>query len=104
MDDEYPDTRDIPEDECCICGSYDVKILDPFGYPFCEQHEHRAWFIARGRQNDWPALRIVGKTGTYAIPDGVEDWLIDAFAATDERIVELLDALDEYEERLRLAS
>lgn len=103
-DDGYPDTSKIPEDECCMCGSYEITVTDPFGYPFCEHHEQQADFLAKGRANNWPALQINGITGKYAIDNDLEAWLFNAFFATDERIVELLDALDEYEVSLRLAS
>lgn len=99
-----PDTSEIAEDECCVCGSYKVSVVAPFGYPFCGGHSHRAMLIQGGYDYHWPALHIEGITGTYALEGDQEAWLFNAFCATDERIVELLDALEEYKERFPQAS
>lgn len=102
--DEYPNTSQIPEDECCICGSYDIACADPFGYPFCGEHDHRAELLKRGRKHNWPALRVVGKTCTYAIDNDVESYLLTVLCGTDDRVFELIEAIDEYEENQAKAS
>lgn len=104
MEAGYPDLTDIAEDECCICGSLEIKTVDPFGYPFCEACDIRAWFLARGRATGWPALRIDGVTGKYAIDNSDESWVLTALCGTIERVAELFDALDEYEASQRKAS
>lgn len=96
---DRPDTSQIPEDECCICCLDEVVITDPFGYPFCQQHEGRATFLAWGRAHNWPDLRIEGLTGTYAIEGDVSAYLLTCFCGTDERVAELLDALYELNEQ-----
>lgn len=99
MDNEdYPDMTDIAEDECSVCGSYEVVVTDDFGYPFCAQHDHRGFLLIRGRKNGWPALRIVDTTGTYAIDSDWQAYILSAFFGTDERVLALLEALNEYEE------
>lgn len=87
-------------DECCICGAQPVAQtvhIQTEYYPFCAGCEHRATFLQRGQQHNWPALRVEGLTGTYALTGDVQTWAITALVGTDERVVELLDALDEYE-------
>ena len=103
-DKSTPDTRRIPKRECCICLSRDVTITDPFGYPFCAQHEYRAQFLAWGRAHNWPDLRIEGITGTYAIEGDVSAYLLTVFCGTDERIAELMDALYELDQAQEKAS
>lgn len=104
MDEERPDLSNIAEDECSVCGSYDIVTVDAFGYPFCGQHDHRAALLARGRQWNWPALRIEGAIETYAIDNDWQAYILSVFFGTDDRVFALLEALDEHEERLAQAS
>lgn len=104
MEDYEPDMTDIAEDECCICGSYEIKVVAPFGYPFCGQCDHRAFMIAAGKKYRWPALRtakpdVLG----YAVQNDMEDWLITALSGTDECVLAFVGAIDDYEQE-RLAS
>ena len=95
---EYePDLSELPDDECCICGSYSANFRASYGYLFCSEHVYRGVFIDRGKEYHWPALRIQTDTAVYAIDHDQEAWLFNAFCATDERIVALLEALDTYE-------
>lgn len=104
--DEYNDVDDfdgdgaVPLEECCICLADSVMLVSVQTevYPFCEGCSHRSTFLLRGRALGWPALRIEGITGTYAIDHDVQAWVFNALQATDERIVELTDALDEHEQ------
>jgi len=112
LDDDMPNS----EDECCKCGKpmrsaeeaaefpeeeseeemFSVQ-LKTTTYLFCSAHELRGMFLQRGLAHNWPALRIEGVTGRYAIDHDWEAWMLTAICGTDERVVELLDALDEYE-------
>jgi hypothetical protein len=89
---ETPDTSNIAEDECCICGG-SVSAIDPFGYPFCAEDIDRAEFLSLGRQHHWPALDTPQH---YSIDHSLQAWLLTALAGTQERVIALLDALDEY--------
>lgn len=106
MDEYEPDMSEIAEDECCICGSYEVRVRAPFGYPFCGEHDHRAFLIRKGKEYHWPALRTA-KPGVpgYALDNDMESWLITALIGTDDRVFAFIEAIGEYEEsQERLAS
>ena len=87
---------------CQLCSRKRLVVrvtIDRQPYAFCHQHEHRGLFLQRGQANGWPALRIEGVTGIYAIDSDVGAYFLTAICGTDERVVELLDALDEYEQK-----
>lgn len=103
---DFLEIEDLPEDECCMCAEPEVAANVRIGtqtYAFCTPHEHRCQFLQRGQSRDWPALRTEGVTGTYALDSDWEAWFLTAMCGTDERVVELLDALDEYEEAQKIA-
>ena len=95
-----PITEGVPTQECCKCTQDDIAIrvaLPPQTYAFCRDCEYRGALLRRGKAAGWPALRIQGITGTYALDSDWEAWFLTAICGTDERVVELLDALDEWE-------
>lgn len=98
---DFLEVEDVPSDECCKCAEPEVAVSVQIGdqvYAFCSAHDCRGLFLQRGKSACWPALRIQGTTGTYAIDSDVGAWMLTALCGTDERIVELLDALDAQEE------
>lgn len=104
---DYPCPSIMPLDECCICLEQPVMVLvriEQESFPFCGKCELRSTFLQRGQLRGWPALRIEGITGKYAIDDTPQGWVFTSLFGTNERIIELLDALDEHEESIRLAS
>lgn len=99
---DVPETEPPFPDECCKCGCEEIALnvyLKPHTYPFCHGCENRGSLLSRGKERGWPALRIEGVTGTYALDSDWEAYFLTAICGTDERVVELLDALDAYEER-----
>lgn len=91
---------------CCLCSKKRLVVrvtIDRQTYGFCPVHEHRGTLLERGQVRNWPSLRIEGVTGTYAMDSDCEAWLLTAISGTDERVVELLDALDEHEETQQIA-
>lgn len=101
-----PITEGVPLDECCKCAEPDVVItayIKPHSYPFCPECEPRGQLLQEGRGQGWPALRIEGRTGTYALDSDWEAYFLTAICGTNERVVELLDALDELKAQQQIA-
>lgn len=100
IDDFDPDAS-VPLDECCICLGQPVTVvvsIESEQFPFCAGCDYRAALLQRGQAASWPALRIEGITGTYALDGDAQAYVLSALQGTDDRVVELLDALDEYEQ------
>lgn len=98
---DVPEAEGVPLDECCKCAAPEVAItvyLKPHAYPFCHECEPRGHLLQLGKERGWPALRIEGVTGTYALDSDWQAWFLTAICGTNERVIELLDALDEWEE------
>lgn len=91
---ETPDTSLLDPDECCICCE-PMKYMDPFGYPFCGQCDHRYELLRLGRALNWPALRNNG----YAIDNDMQAYLLSMICGTDERVFALIEALGDLEEK-----
>lgn len=101
---ELPDMTELPLDECCICGEQPVTALiriDQEPFPFCGKCDHRSAFLQRGQALKWPDLRIEGVTGDYAMDGSPQAYALTVLQGTDERVCELLDALDEYESQAK---
>lgn len=100
--DDFDPEAPIPLDRCCACLRKPVKTLVDIQtehYPFCAGCEHRASLLSRGKKHGWPALRIDGVTGKYALGNDAQAYVLTATSGTGERVVELIDALDEYEQQ-----
>lgn len=100
------DFLDVEPDDnrCALCSKKRLVVrvtLSGQVYGFCAAHEHRGMLMQRGQQRHWPALRIVGMTGTYALDSDWEAYLLTALCGTDDRVIELLDALDALDERMK---
>lgn len=96
-----PDTSLIPQNKCCICGhSRGLAVRDPLGYPFCGAHNHRAYLLSWGRSHHWPAIRTSREINNYALDQDMQAWLLTALFGTDERVFALIEASEEYDERL----
>lgn len=95
-----PDTSSILQDKCCICGhSRGLSEIDPFGYPFCGQHNHRAYLLSWGRSHRWPALRTSRDSNNFALAQDLQAWLFTALLGTDERVFALIEATEDYDEQ-----
>jgi hypothetical protein len=94
--DEFDLDAHIPLNECCVCLSEDVKqivAIETERFPFSGAHDHRSTFLKRGQEYRWPALRI---PGTYAVSGDAQAYVLTAIQGNDERVMALLDALDEH--------
>lgn len=92
----------VPLHECCICLGQPVNAIiaiEAVQFPFCKNCEHRSTLLQRGQRLCWPAVRIAGVTGKYSLDNSAQAYVLTAIQGTDERVIELLDALDEYEQR-----
>lgn len=99
---DFLDAESAADGRCQMCSKKRLVVrvtIDRQTYAFCHQHEHRGLFLQRGQANGWPALRIEGVTGTYAIDSDIGAYFLTAICGTDERVVELLDALDDEEQK-----
>lgn len=100
---DFLEVEDLPDNRCCLCSKKRLVVrvaIDRQVYAFCHLHEHRGQFLQRGKAARWPALRIEGVTGTYALDSDPGAYCLTAICGTDERVVELMDALDELEKPL----
>lgn len=98
--DNFDPNAPVPLHECCICLAQPVKAIvriENESFPFCAGCDYRAMLLQRGQTANWPALRIEGGTSTYAVSGGAQAYVLTALQGTDDRVVELLSALDEYE-------
>lgn len=103
---DLPVTEGVPLDECCKCAEPDVAIsvyIKPHTYPFCHECEPRGQLLQTGKEQNWPYLRIEGITGTYALDSDWEAYFLTAICGTNERVIELLDALDELKAQQQIA-
>lgn len=101
IDDGFDPDGPVPLHECCVCLGQPVKAIlsiETERFPFCEECEHRSTLLQRGQRLHWPAVRIDGRTGKYSLENSAQAYVFTAIQGTDERVVELLDALDEYEQ------
>lgn len=94
--DDFDENGAFPLNECCICLEKPVVAIVAIQseqYPFCGQHDHRSTFLNRGQEYRWPALRI---PGTYAVSGDAQAYALTALQGSDERVLELLEALEEH--------
>lgn len=74
------------------CGG-EMVYADELGQPWCESCQYRGEFINWGYAHNWPALSY----GDYAIAEGQSYWMLTASLGTQDRVLALIVAIDEYE-------
>jgi len=98
--DDFDPNAPVPLHECCIClGQPVVAIIhiETEHYPFCKDCEHRSTLLQHGQRHHWPAVRIDGRTGKYSLDNTAQAYVLTVIQGTDERVIELIDALGEWE-------